>query len=239
MKKVLFLAPNYKYIRTTVGGIINDLSKHKIPFETSVPVVDYDPPKEPDPLYLKTDEVEVIFNHDDPVTWSIETLAGIDAVYGKKELVETLRENFPSRVIVRKDSVQRYIVRNTLNVPHAIIDDIHPVKTQYSPEIKNVYFNDPMTIVIWDDGTKTMVKCQDGDLYFEETGLALCIAKKALGNKGNFNNVFRKWCPEPKKTAGDVFADYDMNSKTIVDAANDYLDKIFDEVRSKFRGIGR
>lgn len=66
------------------------------------------------------------------------------------------------------------------------------------PEIKNVIFNDPATIVLWTDGTKTVVKCQEDDLYSEEVGLALCIAKKALGNKGNFNNVFKKWIPERK-----------------------------------------
>lgn len=62
--------------------------------------------------------------------------------------------------------------------------------------IKNVIFNDPATIVLWADGTKTVVKCQEGDEYSEEVGLALCFAKKALGNKSNFNNVFKKWIPE-------------------------------------------
>jgi len=59
--------------------------------------------------------------------------------------------------------------------------------------IKKVIFNDPATIVFWNDGTKTVVKCQEGDTYDKEKGLALCIAKKALGNKGNFNNEFKKW----------------------------------------------
>ena len=63
----------------------------------------------------------------------------------------------------------------------------------YSLDIKDVIFNNPATIVLWSDGTKTVVKCQEGDEYSREVGLALCIAKKALGNKGNFNNVFRKW----------------------------------------------
>ncbi len=63
-------------------------------------------------------------------------------------------------------------------------------------EIKDVIFNDPATIVLWADGTKTVVKCQDGDEYSKEVGLALCFAKKALGNKGNFNEVFKKWIPE-------------------------------------------
>lgn len=62
--------------------------------------------------------------------------------------------------------------------------------------IKRVIFNDPATIVYWADGSKTVVKCQEGDIYSKETGLALCIAKKALGNKGNFNEVFKKYIPE-------------------------------------------
>lgn len=66
------------------------------------------------------------------------------------------------------------------------------------PEIKNVVFSDPATIVFWADGTKTVVKCQKqtGDTYSKETGLAMAIAKKAYGNKGNFNDIFTKWLAE-------------------------------------------
>lgn len=60
---------------------------------------------------------------------------------------------------------------------------------------KRVIFNDPATIVIWEDGTKTIVKCQKGDVYDPEKGLALCFMKKALGNKGNFNNVLKTELP--------------------------------------------
>ena len=69
-----------------------------------------------------------------------------------------------------------------------------------NPGIKKVIFNDPVTVVIWDDDTKTIVKCQPGDTYDAEKGLALCIAKKYFGNKGNFNEVFKKWVPEDNKT---------------------------------------
>lgn len=62
--------------------------------------------------------------------------------------------------------------------------------------IKNVIFNDPATIVFWSDGSKTVVKAQDGEPYDAEKGLAMAISKKALGNKGNYCNVFKKWLPE-------------------------------------------
>ncbi len=59
--------------------------------------------------------------------------------------------------------------------------------------IKNVIFNDPATIVIWTDETKTIVKCQKGDTFSKETGLAMAIIKKCMGNKSNYNDVFEKW----------------------------------------------
>lgn len=58
--------------------------------------------------------------------------------------------------------------------------------------IKKVIFNEPATIVIWEDGTKTIVKCAEDEAYDKEKGLALCYMKKALGNKGNYNNIFRE-----------------------------------------------
>lgn len=59
--------------------------------------------------------------------------------------------------------------------------------------IKNVIFNDPATIVFWMDGTKTVVKCQEGDMYDPEKGLAMAISKKALGNQGNYYKQIDKW----------------------------------------------
>ena len=78
------------------------------------------------------------------------------------------------------------------------------------PHISKVIFNPPATIVLWGDGTKTVVKCQmcgacigniDAELayhpcYDPEKGLAMCIAKKALGNKGNYYNEFKRWLEE-------------------------------------------
>lgn len=66
--------------------------------------------------------------------------------------------------------------------------------------IKKVIFDGPATIIMWEDNTKTVVKCQEGDVYSKEAGMALCFMKKALGNKSNFNNTFDKWIEEEKPT---------------------------------------
>ena len=60
--------------------------------------------------------------------------------------------------------------------------------------IDKVIFNDPATIVKWKDGTKTIVKTQDGETFDPMVGLAMCISKKAMGNQGNYFEVFKKYC---------------------------------------------
>ena len=101
-------------------------------------------------------------------------------------------------------------------------------------EITKVIFNNPATIVIWADGSKTVVKCQEGDVYSKETGLALCFAKRALGNKGNFNDVFHKWIPEEEGVeldAGDIVIPALNLGATTAEAARSLSDGLAKIVR--------
>lgn len=59
--------------------------------------------------------------------------------------------------------------------------------------IKKVIFNEPATIVFWEDGTKTVVKCGPNDIFDPEKGIAMCFVKKIYGNKGRYNNAFKPW----------------------------------------------
>lgn len=61
------------------------------------------------------------------------------------------------------------------------------------PEIADVIFSGPATIVQWKDGTKTVVKCSKGENFDHEKGLVMAITKKALGNKGNYYETIKKW----------------------------------------------
>ena len=72
------------------------------------------------------------------------------------------------------------------------------------PEIKDVIFNEPATIILWADGTKTVVKCQEGEGYDPEKGMAMAISKKALGNKCNYCEFFKKWLPKEEVNDGRV-----------------------------------
>lgn len=90
----------------------------------------------------------------------------------------------------------------TKDLSNAIIENTYKINYydmmfMRQPEIKKVIFNDPATIVYWEDRTKTVVKCEK-EKYDPEKGLAMAIAKKALGNQGNYFEVFKKWVGEDK-----------------------------------------
>lgn len=62
--------------------------------------------------------------------------------------------------------------------------------------IKKVIFNDPATIILWADGTKTVVKCAKDDKFDPEKGFAMAIAKKAMGNDGWYYDIFKAYLPK-------------------------------------------
>lgn len=60
--------------------------------------------------------------------------------------------------------------------------------------IKKVIFNDPATIVFWRDGSKTVVKCREGETFDKWTGLSMALAKRVYGCE--FHHIFKKFCDE-------------------------------------------
>lgn len=67
-----------------------------------------------------------------------------------------------------------------------------PEKKNLKFVAKKVYFSGPATVILWEDGTKTVVRCQLDDQYDAEKGIAMCFMKKALGNNGNFNEELKR-----------------------------------------------
>lgn len=76
--------------------------------------------------------------------------------------------------------------------------------------IRKVIFNDPATIVLWSDGSKTVVKCGPEDSYDMEKGLAMAIVKKMAGNDNRFHKVFKQYPKKKKKEPGSVSSIVDM-----------------------------
>lgn len=107
---------------------------------------------------------------------------------------DTFKHDAYQEPVIEKYEPLRTNKHNTYQEP--VIDPYFLKK--YAPlrmDIVNVIFNYPATIIIWADGTKTVVKCK-GEDYDQEKGFAMAIAKKALGNLGNYYETFKKWLPK-------------------------------------------
>lgn len=108
------------------------------------------------------------------------------------DLVDDFKKNFDPKFLattISKDEV----------TPKTILNSIFGMKKMYPMNIEKVIFNDPATIVIWKDGSKTVVKAQDGETYDPEKGLAMAICKKAMGNTRDYYITFKKYLKQWKK----------------------------------------
>lgn len=126
---------------------------------------------------------------------------------------------------------------STRNVATGTINNAYDAtrKVEYNAmfkraKIKNVIFNDPATIVFWSDGTKTVVKCGENDIYDPEKGLAMAVAKKYLGtNKShsNYMDEFKKWLPKDEWQP-DPFEDFRDSIKKLAEIGGSLKEKEHD-----------
>lgn len=87
--------------------------------------------------------------------------------------------------------------------------------------IKDVIFAPPATIIYWSDGSKTVVKCSEKDVFDPEKGLAMAIAKRCGGNKGSYYKEIQNWVEKSgKKYPGKP---YTKNSSVENDALKKYI----------------
>lgn len=77
--------------------------------------------------------------------------------------------------------------------------------------IQRVKFDNPWTIVWWDDGSITRVKCSNLDTFSEEAGLMAAICKHYYEDTRIFGEMLHKWCKPTLKgnQAEDINAAYD------------------------------
>lgn len=87
--------------------------------------------------------------------------------------------------------------------------------------IKNVIFAPPATIVYWSDGSKTVVKCSEKDVFDPEKGLAMAIAKRCGGNKDSYYKEIQNWVEKSgKKYPGKPYTE---NSSVENDVLKKYI----------------
>lgn len=161
-------------------------------------------------VYTDKNKVATVLVKPDQIDKVYETLSNID-----KHLAERLyKKTFKTHNLGHWSSDQeekqyskdflKIAINSTYGLPNNYNFNIKALETLVIKEkessmlkgkIEKVIFNNPATIVFWKDGTKTVVKVSN-EKFDPEKGLAMAIAKKALGNEGNYFNEIKKWLPE-------------------------------------------
>lgn len=114
--------------------------------------------------------------------------SGWDMWYGEKNMTNTVTCNYATKddlrgaVIDLKSFIQ--LTSNYYDKSNKVNEKKETKTMKFNmPKIKNIDFQPPLTIVVWEDGTKTFVKCAKDEIFDPEKGAAMAIAKKALGDK--------------------------------------------------------
>ena len=132
-------------------------------------------------------------------------------IFSDDILTELLADNLKDLRNKRKKELEEELARKKR-------EDIN----HFIAKIDKVYFGKGTTVIKWKDGTSTKVKCQDGEKFDKEKGVAMCIIKHMFGDIGYYNEIFKslnldedmvETKPEVKKTKskkvfftlGDIF----------------------------------
>ena len=168
---------------------------------------------------------ETIISMLDTFYWSSESISSnygkiIVTLYGtpKAECMpfrinfEEIRQEINTRMnseVKMKETMNPY---ETI-IAKAMLNSIYGNQSKIIPQIKNVIFNPPATIVFWTDGTKTVVKCDERDQFDPEKGITMAFFKKMHGNKGHYFEEIKKWREKYNQTANKKTVKTDENPK--------------------------
>jgi len=93
-----------------------------------------------------------------------------------------------------------------LETPDALKRQTEDTVIDKVPQAEHIVFNDPATVVFWDDGTKTVVKVAEGDKFSEEYGMAMAYMKKIFGSNRKFKRLVDKFKPATRKENKQIIA---------------------------------
>lgn len=64
--------------------------------------------------------------------------------------------------------------------------------------IRQIIFSGPKTILIWSDGSKTIVSCGENDTYDRYAGFCAAVAKKMFGSTSQIKKIIERCAKEGK-----------------------------------------
>lgn len=148
----------------------------------------------------------------------------LNAIYGEQITINFDKgyENpytveYPQKTLKELKEISKIMNERTNRLDYNNLYSIGSLFGIRKPEINKVIFSGPCTIVLWDDGDKTMVRCEN-EHFDKEKGLAMAIAKKFLGtnkNKSDYFDIFKGFIPEEKEKTKTVTELYTVKEVAI------------------------
>ena len=118
-------------------------------------------------------------------------------IYGHEEKVQAIKK-FKDFVLYGKHRNRdiRIVTNDEIEYPDRaeMIDSTYLEGREFPDLIKKVIFSGPCTIVIWQDDSKTIVKCKKGEQFDPEKGIAMAIMKKLFMGSSTRMSKFIKKC---------------------------------------------
>lgn len=116
---------------------------------------------------------------------------------------------------MKKKILERQLKEERLKcnlLTHALTDALYENATlkeecdgiAYIPDIDEVIFNGPATIVKWEDGTKTVSKARGGDEFDPLFGLMACAVRKVTRNRDHMVDV----CEEQLRSIAEAVEEF-------------------------------
>lgn len=123
------------------------------------------------------------------------------------ESLEALELVKPDADICEKEELRKEILSKMATIKVA------KTKNFYSLNVSKIIFNPPATIVFWEDGTKTVVKCSAEDEFNEYYGFLAALGKKVYESNSQIKKLIDKKAEwhKNKKNKKDI-SDVSMNS---------------------------
>ena len=171
--------------------------------ETYNSILDSSHYKEPIGVYLDSDGVKRLYNRiyrwgndmrkgNKPMSSEMKKI--LNSIYGRKNAM-AMRQGY-----IYKSPKEKY-VKCTDNKPeihgnlmHSRICPWDSVKNQSVclSDPDRIIFNPPATIVFWKDGTKTVVKCAEGEKFDPYTGFCYAFTEHFLGSISRIKKLCQK-----------------------------------------------
>lgn len=108
------------------------------------------------------------------------------------------------------------------------------------PTIKKIHFSGDVTVVVWSDKTKTLVRRQNDEFDDREKAVLACIAKKFLGTNKSKSNWLDKIKPAYEKAEEEKEREFEISPtatmseifKDFVESFNSVLSQIPDKINN-------